>query len=125
MAIPKINLTEYQEQCLLVEWLELMHFKFSKLAQDTFTRNWGTKIKNQKSGVRLGVPDMMIILPGRLVFIEMKRCKGGTISEAQRDWITELNKLPSVTAAVCHGFEEAKTTIEKILNKKRDLEKSC
>lgn len=118
-------LTEYQEQCLLVEWLELMHFKFSKLAQETFTRSWNIKIKNKQSGVRPGVPDMMIILPGQLVFIEMKRAKGGIISEAQQTWIKELNKLPAVTAVVCHGFEEAKTTIKEILNKKYDLEKPC
>ncbi len=128
--------TEYQEQVALVEYLEIKGLKFSKLAQETFTRSWQVKMKNKMSGVRPGVPDMMIVIPernakefmgikmspgaavipSRLLFIEMKRSKGGTVSEEQKKWLTELNKCLGVVAVVCKGFDEAKKVIENLLN---------
>lgn len=112
--------TEYQEQCLLVEYLEIKGLKFSKIAQETFTRSWGIKRKNKMSGLRKGVPDMLIIIPinlgaNRLLFIEMKRSKGGKISEEQSEWLTELNKVAGVIAHEARGFEEAKKIIDSLL----------
>lgn len=54
--------TEYDEQCALVEYLELKGLMFSKIAQETFTRSWGQKMKNQRSGLRKGLPDMFIYI---------------------------------------------------------------
>lgn len=131
--------TEYEEQCLLVDYLELKHLKFSKIAQETFTRSWGTVIKNKRSGVRKGVPDLLIIIPERktgkkihitpllgggltdeilcpkLLFLEMKRKKGGKVSPEQDSWLLELGKIPHVVTAVCYGFEEAKLVIDQEL----------
>lgn len=111
--MPKNILTEYQEQCLLVQYLELKGLLFSKLAQETFTKSWGIKMKNKMSGVRPGVPDMLIILPNqKLLFIEMKKLKGGHTSPEQIRWIKELNNCKGVIAFVAHGFEEAKQFID-------------
>ncbi len=108
-------LTEYQEQCLLVQYLELKGYLFSKLAQETFTRSWGTKMKNKMSGVRPGVPDMLIILPNKkLLFIEMKRSVGGRTSPEQIKWIQELNECKGVIAVEAHGFEEAKKFVHQL-----------
>jgi len=107
-------LTEYQEQCLLVQYLEAKKIKFSKIAQETFTRDWGTKMKNKLSGLRPGLPDMLIILPKKLLFIEMKRTKGGSVKPDQKEWIEELNKIDNVYAFVAKGYEEAKKIIESL-----------
>lgn len=110
--IPK----EIDECVTFAEWLELKGFKFSHLAQETFTRNWGTKMKNKRMGVKAGVPDYLIIIPEKgLIFVEMKRQKGGTVSPEQEDWITELNKLPGVEAVVCKGCDAAIEFIDTIL----------
>ena len=108
-------LLEYEEQCLLVQYLEAKHLKFSKIAQETFTRHWGIKMKNMRSGLRPGLPDMRIILPGKLLFIEMKRVRGGKTKPEQKEWIEELNKIDNVYAFVAKGYEEAKKIIENLL----------
>lgn len=106
-------LTEEQEQCLLVDWLELKKYKFSALPLSTYTKSWAIKMRNKKMGVRAGVPDMMIIINDKLVFIEMKRTKGGVVSEEQKEWIDSLSKC-GINARVCKGFDEAKKFIESI-----------
>ena len=60
-----------------------------------------------------GVPDICLPVPkGRYhaLYIEMKRPKGGRVSEAQTWWIDKLNKAGNL-AVVCHGFDEAKAII--------------
>jgi len=104
-------LSEQQEQEQLVKWLEYKHFKFSALPLSTFTKSWAIKIKNKKMGVRAGVPDLMVIVKNQLIFIEMKKTKGGVVSEFQDSWIKELNNCNGVKAFVCNGFEEAKKVI--------------
>lgn len=116
----KLILTEYEEQCLLVEYLEIKRLKFSKIAQETFTKSWGVKMKNKLSGLRRGVPDMIIIIPKKdslntLLFLEMKRTKGGVISPEQKSWIEELDQIPGVVARVANGYEEAKKIIDNLL----------
>jgi len=73
-------------------------------------------MKNKMSGLRRGVPDMLIILPkGKLLFIEMKRSTGGRTSPEQIEWIKELNNCAGVTAVQANGYEEAKKIIESLL----------
>ena len=41
-----------------------------------------------------GVPDRIVLLPkGRIVFVELKRPKGGQLSELQKWWIKKLIDL--------------------------------
>ena len=41
-----------------------------------------------------GVPDRIVLLPhGRVVFVEVKRPRGGRLSELQKWWAGKLNKL--------------------------------
>ena len=41
-----------------------------------------------------GVPDRIVLLPGgRVVFVEMKRPKGGRLSKLQKWWASELTDL--------------------------------
>jgi hypothetical protein len=111
--------SEFEEQCDLVTYLELKHLKFSKVAQETYTTNWGVTTNNRKSGLRKGVPDMIIIIPkgkkNLLLFIEMKKVKGSSVSIEQLEWQKELNKCPGVRAEICYGFEEAKKVIDSLI----------
>ena len=114
-------LSEYEEQCLLVQYLEIKKLRFSKVAQETFTNNWGIVAKNKKSGLRRGVPDMIIVIPGKeknhLIFIEMKKKKGSVTSQEQKDWQCSLNRCDGVKSFICYGFDEAKEVIDiELLN---------
>jgi hypothetical protein len=78
-------------------------------------------------GLRKGLCDLLIVyLPPppsghvtrpkpRLLFLEMKREKGGTVSPEQRDWINTLNKCETITAKVAKGFDEAKRIIDELI----------
>ena len=106
---------EYDECVVFAEYLTAKGLKFTHLAQETFTKNWGTKMKNKRMGVMPGVPDYLILIPQKgIVFIEMKRIKGGVVSPQQEEWIEELNKFDGCEAAVCRGAEEAIKLIDSI-----------
>ena len=61
-------------------------------------------------GVTAGVPDLFV--PAWLLWIEMKREKGGTVSPAQRDWISYLESIGH-QVIVGRGFEDAKEQVMK------------
>ena len=113
--------TEYEEQVAFVEWLELKGLKFSAIPNSTFTKSWNQKRKNTATGLRAGLPDMLIIVPpgrsspGGLAFVEMKRKQGGVLSPYQKEWIEALNACKFVEARVCYGHEEAISFISELL----------
>ncbi|MCX6785942.1 MAG: VRR-NUC domain-containing protein [Candidatus Komeilibacteria bacterium] len=100
--------SEDDEQKALVEYLELRHLKFTAIPNSTFTRSWAVKMRNKALGLRPGLPDLIVISPAnRLLFIEMKRVKGGVVSEFQKSWIEALGSCPGIKAVVCKGADEA------------------
>ena len=110
---------EYNECCTLAEYLEALKrqgrvLQFTHVPNETYTKSWSQKIKNKKQGVKKGVPDYMILFPERLIFIEMKRVKGGTVSPEQKEWLANLTSLGFV-AVVCNGFDEAKKVIDQYI----------
>lgn len=107
--------TEYQEALTLVDYLE--HLKtagkvlcYSHIPQETYTKSWATKAKNKRQGVRTGVPDYVVVTRDKVLWIELKRSKGGAVSEAQKIWIAALDSKQS-RAMVCRGFDEAQRFI--------------
>lgn len=94
---------------------------YTKTAQETWTRSWSQKTKNRLEGVKPGLPDFLIIFPAkakrdwRLLAIELKRVRGGKVSQAQTKWIEALSCVPGCDATVCHGFDEAKAVIASYL----------
>ena len=76
-----------------------------------------TAIALKAQGVKSGVPDMCLpVARGGYhgLYIELKRQKGGTVSETQRSWITALAEQ-GYKAVVCKGAEEAIRTIKEYL----------
>lgn len=105
--------SEYEEQVAVVQYLELKGHKFTAIPNSTYTPSFNQKRKNKASGLRAGFPDMVVIIHHTLVFIEMKRRKGGVLSKFQKDWIASLEDAGQ-TVWVCKGADEAIKKIREI-----------
>jgi len=105
---------ETEEQQTVVQFLELKRLKFSAIPNSTYTKSWKQKTKNKLDGLRAGLPDLLVVTKKHLLFIEMKRKKGGIVSNVQKEWITALNGInDDVVAQVCCGADEAIDFINK------------
>lgn len=123
----KVNTTplEAEEQTAVVQWCELQGLKLTSVPNSTYTKSWSQKSKNHREGLRPGMPDLIILIPpakskdgiGRLLALELKRLKGGVVSQTQRDWIAALNGLNSVSidSVVAHGADEAIAYVSSFL----------
>lgn len=113
--------TEAEEQITFVDWLETKKLKFTAIPNSTYTSSWFQKRNNTNLGLRPGLPDILVIVPGEegvhhLLFIEMKRKKRSKTSEEQKAWIEALNMCPNVEARVCEGFDKAVAFVEEFLS---------
>lgn len=108
----KLILTESQEAILFANWLRQKRFLFTKIAQETRTSSRSQKRKNKMEWLNPWFPDYFIIVWEQACFVELKRKKGWTVSEAQKVWIEKLNKS-GIPWCVCKGAKEA---IEFILS---------
>lgn len=97
---------EIEEQADVCRWLEaksILYFAVPNAGK----RGKTAQAQAKREGIQAGVPDLVVLLPfGRAIFIEMKRRKGGTISAAQKHWITRLRVL-GFNVKVCRGSDEA------------------
>lgn len=114
----KITLSEYEEAVLLVEYLDLLVAqkkiqRYTHVNNETYTTSWNQKRRNKRIGGYKGFPDYIILtLINGLVFIELKREKGGKVSKEQQEWIDSLIES-GYDAYVAHGFEEAKDIVDR------------
>lgn len=126
--------SEHYEQVILFRWAEIearsSRFpqievggrKMSVLDFMHAVPNGGKRSKKTAAdlkleGVRSGVPDISLPYPTSRhhgLYIEMKRKKGGKLSESQRKWLEYLNKA-GYLAVVCKGEEQARYTIIKYI----------
>lgn len=114
--------TEAQEQEALFRWAAYSRGKYPALELMYAVPNGGSRnlieaahLKAQ--GVKPGVPDICLPVPsGRYttLYIELKRRKGGRVSEEQKGWIAALNRV-GCRAVVCRGWDEAREEIERYL----------
>lgn len=114
---------EADEQSLLFQWAEYAVCTYPELETMYHIGNGGFRNKIEAShlrqqGLKPGVPDICLPVPrggyGAL-YIELKRRKGGRVSEVQKNFIALLNKYGN-RAVVCKGFDEARQEIESYLN---------
>ena len=68
----------------------------------------GAALKTE--GVSPGVPDLFV--PEWLLWVEMKKATGGTVSPAQKDWIAYLEGIGH-RVIIGRGFEDAKAQVIK------------
>lgn len=110
--------SESAEQQMLFRWADLQLQKYPELRLMFHIPNGGSRRKSEAGrfraeGVKAGVPDIFLPVARKGyhgIFIEMKRTKGGRVSDNQEAWKTELERQ-GFAAFVCQGFEEAKDAI--------------
>lgn len=114
------QLANEHDECIdLVSYLDLLMYEkkilaYTKVPNETYTKSWNQKRKNKLEGVNPGFPDYIVATTKELVFIEMKRVKGGVVSDNQKAWHAILGLL-GYKVAVCNGFAEAKMFLQKVI----------
>jgi hypothetical protein len=101
--------SEHQEQCAFVHWLRTKTNYLFYASANGGKRDPISGAKLKASGVRKGVPDIMIAEPhGQYhgLYIEMKKTKGGVVSDEQKWWLQQL-KQRGYRALVAYGCDEA------------------
>jgi hypothetical protein len=120
--------TERQEQVRLAKHLDSLGLLWCHVPNEGHGGSGkGAKIRGamlRAEGLKSGVPDVLIFdhceieKDGRKVScsgcaIELKRSKGGRVSDSQKEWLDSLEKRGWYTA-VCKGFDEARELIERL-----------
>lgn len=115
--MPNYKLGPEEIECrLLADYLEILK-KMGKVqaythtAQSTYTKSFRQKARNKAMGVKPGLPDYIVVTKKNILFIEMKRVKGGVVSKHQKTWIEAIESVGG-DAVVCRGFDEAKEYLE-------------
>ena len=117
--------TEDAEQAALFRMAALHLSVYPELALLFNIPNGAYKSKSAQrvfkaTGLRSGVPDLMLpVACGQYhgAFIEMKRTKGGVVSETQKTWIAAL-RGEGYCVAVCAGWAAAWSVITDYLEGK-------
>jgi hypothetical protein len=103
--------SEHLEQVRLVSWFRKTYPDTRILAiPNGGIRSASAGANLKAEGVSAGVPDLVV--PAWLLWIEMKREAGGTVSPAQRDWISYLESIGH-HVIVGRGFEDARQQVIK------------
>jgi hypothetical protein len=111
------NPTEEAEQIKLAVWLTKQGIKFYAIPNGG-SRNLLEAVKLKRSGVQPGIPDICIPVPRSPyhgAYIELKRVKGGKVSDAQHYWLGILRENGYYAEVAC-GFEEAKEMVMHYLS---------
>lgn len=125
-----IKQDERHEQVLTVRYCQELKIKVNAINPTSY-KPIAMAQRDKAAGLTAGCPDLMLIIPGmysskcetKLIFIEMKKKKGGTVSDEQKEWIKALNDCIGVTAYIAKGFDEAKGIIDSYIevNKPKDF----
>lgn len=105
--------TEHEEQREFVIWFRQTfpeHRIFAIPNGGQRSRITGAKLKAE--GVSSGVPDLYC--PSLKLWVEMKREKGGSLSQKQKDWLRYLESIKNFTV-VGYGCEDAKKKVLTVL----------
>lgn len=110
---------EHKEQATLIEWWAIL-CRERGYSQDMLfaipnggARNAITGAMLKAEGVRRGIPDLFLAMPSCCfhgLFIEMKKTKGGVVSEYQKN-IHEQLRNQGYDVAICKGWAEARQVI--------------
>lgn len=120
-AIQKVP-TEDAEQILLATWLDKQKIKYFAIPNGGYSLNLFQALKLKRMGLKSGVPDLCIPLASGIyhgLYIELKRQKGGKVSESQKEWIGYLSES-GYFVSVCNGFEAAKAVVLHYLSLTRN-----
>jgi hypothetical protein len=107
----------------LTEYLEILKSQkkiavFTHISNETYTKSWTTKSRNKAMGVRPGTPDYIIVYPHTILFLEIKREKGGVMSQSQNEWQKALIDA-GVPAIRANGIDEAISAVNYYIKEKK------
>ena len=108
--------TENVEQTKLATWMTNRGIKYYAIPNGGYRRP--TEARRLKAeGVQSGVPDICVPIPSGQyhgLYLEIKRTKGGKLSENQIYWLAFLREK-NYYAECAHGFDEAKEIVTRYL----------
>ncbi len=110
--------TESVEQQRLFQWARAQHGKYPELNLLYHIPNEGKRSKAngrrlKAEGLKSGVPDLCLPVARcgcHGLYIELKRLKGGRVTDEQTGWMAALMQQ-GYMAAVCRGWETASVVI--------------
>lgn len=115
---------EHTEQCEVIEWWEMRARDEGIDPRVLFAipnggvRHIGEAVKLKAEGVRKGIPDLFLahpVAPFHGLFIEMKKSRGGKVSDDQRECIQFLSN-EGYACTVARGADDAISCIDTYLN---------
>lgn len=117
--------TEHQEQVALFKWRDLFVFRYTELELLYAIPNGGhrhkaTAVRLKREGVMSGIPDVHLPIPrGRYgsLYIELKRQRGGVLSQNQKKVIEMLQNAGN-RVEICAGCAPAIAVIKDYLSLK-------
>lgn len=115
--------SEDSHQLAILCWSALNIDTYADLKWLAHVPNGGWRDKREAAklkamGVKRGFPDLnLLVKRGKYsgLLIELKKLKGGVVSNEQNEWIDFL-KSQGYAAYVCYGWEEAVDCIKWYLN---------
>lgn len=107
---PRSTQTEAAQHRYLVNWLRLRGLKFHHSPNENPDAQ--ARRRNAQRGTSAGFPDFLVVTPRGLVFIELKRTKGGRLAPEQVAWLDVL-RPHCAAAAVCAGWIEAAELVQQ------------
>ena len=122
--------TETQEQAALLQWwraggrrsLGLPRHALLFAIPNGANKSPAMAARFQREGLLAGIPDLCLAWPSgdrHGLFIEMKRRRGGRVSEAQTAAMAAL-EAAGYACAVCRGWNEAVAALEAYAAEGRD-----
>lgn len=120
--MPEYQLSEDQEQELVIQWRDIMANQYPELRRLFHIANGGSRHpaeaqKLRRMGVVPGVSDLFLPVSRKGyhgLWIEMKKQRGGRLSEYQKDWLEGMNK-EGYMAVRANGADEAIKILEDYL----------
>lgn len=114
--------TESEEQKALFVWAAYNTGRHPELKWMYHVPNEGKRsvqrgAQMRAEGLKKGVPDVCLPVPRRgygALYIEMKRVRGGRLTEEQKEWAQGLTGCGNLVKR-CDGWEQAAETIEDYL----------
>lgn len=117
---------EEEEQIAFVQWCRLHDIVVQHSGNEIGGSTPAMKaraLKMKRLGTSAGFPDLVLFIPiygvtGEIdayqpAFIEMKRVKGSTVSQSQKEWLKIID-MAGIPCAVCKGAEAAVEFVESI-----------
>lgn len=109
--------SEHTEMVALARWLDFVGVLWAHPANEG-KRSWRNGARLKAEGLRKGLPDVLVFSPppslkgAKGMAIELKRERGGKVSEDQRRWLIELAAIGWV-AIIARGAREAIAELQK------------